>query len=112
MVAHPGDYRWSSYRANAQGEADVLLTPHALYLSLASDEAKRRKAYRELFRHELDPGSVDAIRAAANGNFALGDARFAADIAAALGRRASPGVAGRPRRLPQVKSGDLFEWKP
>jgi putative transposase len=21
MVAHPGEYRWSSYRANAQGEA-------------------------------------------------------------------------------------------
>ena len=33
-------------------------------------------AYRELFRYELDPGVVDAIRKATNGNFALGDPRF------------------------------------
>jgi hypothetical protein len=33
MVEHPADYRWSSYRANAQGEADALIAPHALYLS-------------------------------------------------------------------------------
>ncbi|MCD7081643.1 transposase, partial [Pseudomonas sp. MAFF 311095] len=25
MVAHPGDYRWTSYRANAQGEASSFL---------------------------------------------------------------------------------------
>jgi putative transposase len=28
MVAHPAEYRWSSYRANAQGETDALLKPH------------------------------------------------------------------------------------
>lgn len=34
MVEHPFDYRWSSYRANAQGEPSELLTPHPLYLAL------------------------------------------------------------------------------
>lgn len=34
MVAHPAEYRWSSYRANAQGEADALLKPHPLYDAL------------------------------------------------------------------------------
>lgn len=28
MVADPARYRWSSYRANALGEADTLVTPH------------------------------------------------------------------------------------
>ena len=28
MVPHPAEYRWSSYRANALGEADSLERPH------------------------------------------------------------------------------------
>src|SRR5207244_2219436 len=30
MVRHPRDYRWSSYRAHAQGTTDPLLTGHQL----------------------------------------------------------------------------------
>jgi putative transposase len=78
MVAHPADYRWSSYRANAQGEADGLVRPHPLYAALGADATSRQAAYRELFRYELEPGLVDEIRRATNGNFALGDARFSA----------------------------------
>jgi len=91
MVEHPADYRWSSYRANAQGEADVLVTPHEIYLALASTEASRQAAYRELFRSELEPGLLDQIRQASNGNFALGSPRFAEEVAAALGRRGDAG---------------------
>lgn len=109
MVAHPGDYRWSSYRSNAQGEANPLLTPHPRYLAMGEDAVARQQAYRELFRSELAPGVVDCIRQATNGNFALGDTRFAEQIEQALGRRAQPGKSGRPRKLPEVASGDLFE---
>lgn len=98
MVAHPAEYRWSSYRANAQGEVDALVTPHPLYDALSLDAANRQAAYRELFRHELEPGLVDEIRRATNGNFALGDERFAAQISSVLGRRAMPGKSGRPRK--------------
>jgi putative transposase len=31
MVEHPGEYRWSSYRANGQGEDNALIRPHSLY---------------------------------------------------------------------------------
>jgi len=109
MVEHPGDYRWSSYRANAQGEASALLTPHPLYLALDRDDAARQIAYRELFRNELDPGMVDQIRAATNGNFALGNSKFSEEIARALGRRVTPGKAGRPRKTPRPESSELFE---
>ena len=34
MVEHPAEYLWSSYRANAQGEPNPLLSPHPHYWSL------------------------------------------------------------------------------
>ena len=109
MVSHPAEYRWSSYRANGQGEEDALVKPHPLYEGLGSEAASRQAAYRELFRYELEPGLVDEIRRATNGNYALGNERFAEQVALALGRRATPGTAGRPRRAPEPESGDLFE---
>ena len=36
MVKHPAEYRWSSYRANAQGDNDPLIVPHSLYTRSAS----------------------------------------------------------------------------
>lgn len=108
MVTHPAEYRWSSYRGNAQGEPDSIVRAHALYLALGRDATSRAEAYRELFRHELDPGLVDDIRRATNGNYALGDARFAAQVSAALGRRATPGKSGRPRLPPPPASADLL----
>jgi putative transposase len=29
MVAHPGEYRWSSYAVNGQGLCNPVITPHA-----------------------------------------------------------------------------------
>lgn len=108
IVEHPGDYRWSSYRANGQGESDALIRPHALYDALGLDAAGRRGAYRELFHHELEPGLVDEIRRATNGNFLLGNERFAVDVAATLGRRVLPGKSGRPRKVAAAESGNMF----
>ena len=108
MVEHPADYRWSSYRANAQGEENALVTPHEIYLGMGGSQVLRQTAYRELFRHELEPGLVDEIRRATRGNFALGSDRFAEQITAALGRRVTPGKSGRPRKAPETVSGDLF----
>ena len=108
MVEHPAEYRWSSYRSNAQGEPDSQLKPHSLYLALGKDAASRAAAYRELFRYELEPGLVDEIRRATNGNYALGNAAFAAQVSTALGRRAVPGKSGRPRRAVEPETGELF----
>jgi putative transposase len=107
MVPHPAEYRWSSYRANAQGEADPLIQPHEVYAALGLDAASRGAAYRELFRYELEPGLVDEIRRATNGNYALGNATFCDQIAAALGRRVTPGVSGRPRKAMEPVSLSL-----
>ena len=96
IVAHPGEYRWSSYGANAQGEASPLIRPHSLYGGLGLTDEERQAAYRELFRYELDPGLVDEIRRATHGGLVLGSERFAEEVALLAGRRTQRGRAGRP----------------
>lgn len=98
IVDHPGKYRWSSYGVNGQGDKSELITHHVLYQNLAQDSTERKLVYRELFRHELEPGEIDKIRKAVNGNFALGSSRFAEEISEMLGRRVTPGKAGRPKK--------------
>ena len=87
MVAHPVDYPWSSYRGNAQGAGDGLLSPHACYQALGRDKAARQVTYRELFRDALEGGFLDALRHATNGGYCLGSDRFTQEVAAMLKRR-------------------------
>jgi putative transposase len=97
-VQHPGEYRWSSFGINAQGEPSGLIKPHSLYKKSGRTVAERQQAYRELFQQELDPVEIDKIRKATNGNFSLGDDQFNNEISELLGRRVSPGKAGRPKK--------------
>ncbi len=101
LVQHPGEYRWSSYGFNGQGERPSLIKPHILYKKLGQTNKERQQAYRDLFRYELNPGDIDKIREATNGNFACGDNRFNEEIAEILGRRVTPGKAGRPKKNPE-----------
>ena len=96
MVPHPGEYRWSSYGVNAQGDAHPLIRPHAVYAGLGLNDTERQAAYRKLFRHELDPNMADEIRRVTHGGLALGSERFAQEVALLAGRRTQRGKAGRP----------------
>jgi REP-associated tyrosine transposase len=49
MVREARAYRWSSYRANAEGAEDGLVTPHPAYSTLGRSGEERRAAYRALF---------------------------------------------------------------
>lgn len=98
IVKHPGEYRWSSYQINGQGKESDLLSHHALYLSLGQTDAERQAVCRELFRYELEPEEIDKIRKATNGNYALGNKQFKEEISKIVGRRVTPGKAGRPRK--------------
>ncbi|MDN3554919.1 transposase [Halomonas maura] len=102
MVAHPGDYCWSSYRANSQAEADRLITPHPTIAALGPTLEQRCGQYRELFRHQLAPKMVDQIRQANHSGLVLGSERFQQQAAELLGRRTTPGKPGRKPRDREV----------
>jgi len=46
LVREPGDYRWSSWRANALGEDDALVAPHPWYCALGRSRGERCTTYR------------------------------------------------------------------
>lgn len=98
MVRHPGDYPWSSYRANAGGKRVEWVIPHGEYLALADDDVRRLNAYAGLFATELDPSVLNEIRVSTHGGYAVGDSRFREEIERTLKKRATPGTRGRPVR--------------
>jgi REP-associated tyrosine transposase len=98
MVDDPAHYRWTSYRANALGQADPRLTTHPLYLALGTSDKDRQVAYRALFRSHLDQAAIDDIRLALNQNQPLGNLRFLARIEKMTGIRREARPRGRPRR--------------
>jgi putative transposase len=95
MVTHPEDFAWSSYRANAEGQADQLITPHALYERLSNNLHQRIVAYRSLFGTPLKQTSVDEIRHCTNRGWALGTDQFKAAVETISARRPDPLPQGR-----------------
>lgn len=49
MVKDIADYEWSSYRHNALGQTDSLITEHKLYKDLGTSVKQRCENYREIF---------------------------------------------------------------
>jgi putative transposase len=97
MVRHPGEYRWSSYGVNGEGKFSNLIKPHYSYVALGTDQHSQRERYKRLLESSIEHAMLQKIRNSTNGNFALGDSRFMADLESELGRRVSPGKSGRPR---------------
>jgi len=95
MVRDPADYRWSSYRANALGEPDSLITPHERYLALGRDALARLAAYRSIHREELDEATLSAIRTTPRMGWALGSEQFRAHVSRLSRRRAGPVSQGQ-----------------
>jgi putative transposase len=97
MVAHPGEYKWSSYHANAQGREDALIDPHPLYMELGADMDVRQAAYRELFRHHMDNDTLHEIRESLTHELVLGRTYFKDKIKEITKRQTRAGQPGRPR---------------
>lgn len=104
MVGHPGEYRWTSYHANAQGAPDTLITRHELYEQLGHSGPERQRSYRQLFRAQLSGVDMEAIREATNKNWALGSERFKQRIEMLSGRRSDLIRKGRPARNSRPES--------
>ena len=94
----PGHYRWSSYRANAQGKEDKLITPHPLYKRLGRNNASRREAYPALFKAHVDEADLKDIRAAWQTGTPLGNEYFKEKIERKLGSKVGQARRGRPSK--------------
>ena len=103
MVAHPADYPWSSYRANANGEYNALLIAHTLYQSLGKNKLLRCDAYRALFDGQLTSKTMDEIRSATNKSWVLGDHDFNERIKGEINRQTEPKARGGDRKSERFK---------
>jgi len=108
MVAHPADYRWSSYRFHAYGAPDKLLSAHEQYERLGRSAEQRQHAYRELFHIELDSNELGEIRNTVNRGWPLGGERFKNEIENALQCAARPPKRGRPPHAATPSEGEHF----
>ena len=97
MVNHPGDYKWSSYHANGQGDIDSIIEQHPLYTELGPTAGVRQAAYRELFRHHMDNATLHEIRESLNHELVLGQSYFKDRIEEITKRQTRLGQPGRPR---------------
>ena len=101
IVGSPDEYPWSSYRHNALGEPDSLITCRPEYLELGDTPEARQHAYRQLFQETFAEGEIDAIRAHLNKDCALGSPQFQSQVEALAKRRARVVGLGRPRKSPR-----------
>lgn len=90
MVAHPRDYRWSSYAAHARGARDALAHDHPLYRAWAHRRSSGRKPIAR----------SSARRSARNSSTRCARRRMAAGpwAARASSGRSKRSPAGAPRR--------------
>jgi len=94
MVTLPDEYPYSSYRHNAVGRPDTLLTVHPVYQSLATRHEERLTAYRALFADEIAPELLKLVRDTTNACQKMGDDNFKDRIQTMLGRPVRPGRSG------------------
>ncbi len=98
MIKHPSEYPWSSYRCNAAGEKDTLITTHQKYLELGKNKEERQSYYIDLFKEPLAEKHMNNIREATNKAWVLGDDYFKQKIQALTDRRVEKISSGRPKR--------------
>jgi putative transposase len=98
VVTYPADYRWSSYRHNAMGAVNSLLTPHHSYLQLGLTIQSRTAQYRELIAEVLDDEYLNKIRYGIKKGLPVGGDRFKTDVEKYLGQRLGTGMIGRPAK--------------
>ena len=91
LVRHPGDYRWSSYRALVGRPHDALVTPHELLDSL---RPTREAGYAAFCSQMPYQGEIDDLRAATAAQCVFGPESLKSRIEASLSRSTS----GRPTK--------------
>ena len=105
MVNHPGEYPWSSYRFNALGRQDGVVTPHPLYQQLGSDTGMQQSVYRGLFASHIGEADLHSIRKGTETGAVVGNERFREEIRAIVERRVLRFPHGGDRKSQRFRKG-------
>jgi putative transposase len=95
MALESGEYPWSSYHANVNGDTDITVTPHSVYLRLGKTKAGRQAAYQDLFKDNL----ISEIQQTTQTGTPLGSEKFRKEIEELLGVKTGYSRRGRPSKL-------------
>ncbi|HKY93607.1 MAG TPA: transposase [Nevskiaceae bacterium] len=119
VVSHPADYWWSSYRSNALGNPDRLVSPHPWYAALGTTANDRQRAYGSLFDDELAESTLDELRHGINRSWVSGSDPFVEKVRVAAGRPCRPAPrggrrpgAGRPLEAAEGKEENQLNLTP
>jgi len=96
MMNSPGYYHWSSYRHNAQGKNERIVTEHPIYTDLGKTKTTRCENYKDLFKAHIDFDELKSIRAAWQTGTPLGNDHFREKIERKLKTKIGQARRGRP----------------
>jgi putative transposase len=85
LVAHPKDYRWSSYQRRALGMPDRSLDEDPWYAGLGTTETERRKKYQEWMESQIGEREWEEIRQATQRARLIGRETFQKQVEAMTG---------------------------
>jgi putative transposase len=97
IAVSPGAYEYSSYRSNALGIHNPLISPHPTYFELGRNRKGRCRAYRGLFHDRFSDNELCRIRSSTNACRIIGDQHFLSRMESKIGHPLRPGKVGRPR---------------
>ena len=98
MVDHPSNYRWSSFRCNAEAEDNPLVDHHDVYLAIGPNKTARAEAYHALVLTLLDPTELRTLRQSINSSMPTGDEHFKKQIESVIKRKIGYLQQGRPAK--------------
>ncbi len=98
LVEEAVSYPWSSAAHHLGRVVDRLVRPHPLDWLLGNTPFDREVARKMLLERSLCASERRLIESAVAGGWALGSEAFVAEVEAQVGRRARPGLPGRPAK--------------
>ena len=112
IVANPAQYRWSSFKRNALGQPNDLISAHSTYDALGRNDVERHRAYLQLFETDQDGKVVAEIRLAACQNQPLGPPLFQDAVCGSAGAARMVRPRGRPFVVRDLPMFDVEENDP
>ncbi|MBS1170871.1 MAG: transposase [Burkholderiaceae bacterium] len=98
LVAHPADYRWSSFAHHVGDRSDSMVTDHPLYWAMGNTPFEREAAYKAWILQAVSDDEIDALSRAVAKGWTLGSDEFKIALEKRTSRRVRPGKKGRPRK--------------